>query len=147
MHQVISGPIPQISVEDFLFVPKKLERTTQVYMEAGRPYSICLVVHSRNDRLDVPLHAAKICFEEAFSDRLAIAEAVDLASKSDISIIFGGRTHEHESEGFDLDTIRLPENQCRMIKAVASVSEQTILILHGGNPIDVSVFLTMSMLF
>lgn len=140
---VSSGETPDISVEDFLFVPKKLEHTAKIQMDAGKPYSVRLRVHSRDQSPasgELSPNAAKICFEEEYSDDEAIAEAMNLAAKSDVSIIFGGRTHEHESEGFDLTTLKLPENQVRMIKSVAAVSRKTVLVLHGGNPIDVSDF-------
>jgi len=45
-----------------------------------------------------------------------------------------------ESEGFDLDGIKLPSNQEELIKAVAAASKKTILVLYGGNPIDISAY-------
>jgi beta-glucosidase len=132
-----------MTVEDFLFEPKKLESTVAVRMEARRSYKITLRTHSRDivsPLGEVSPHSAKLCFEEEHNDRTAIAEAVEVAAQSDISVIIGGRTSEHESEGFDLRTLKLPESQIRMIRAVASVSQKTILVLHGGNPIDVSDF-------
>jgi beta-glucosidase len=133
-----------MSVEDFLFEPKNLESAIGFQMEAHKPYKVTLKTHSR----DVPSadgelspHSAKLCFIEEHNDRVAIAEAVTVAARSDVSVIFGGRTHEHESEGFDLRTLTLPENQVRMIKAVASVSKKTIFVMHCGNPIDVSDFI------
>ncbi|KAJ5631879.1 uncharacterized protein N7484_011979 [Penicillium longicatenatum] len=141
--EVLSKPAPEMSVEDFLFQPKKLESIIQIQMNAHQPYKITLRTHSRDissGEGEVSPHSAKLCFEEAYDDRAAIAEAVSIAAQSDVSIIMGGRTREHESEGFDLTTLKLPDSQVRMIKAVASVSKKTILVLHGGNPIDVSDF-------
>ncbi|KAJ5900726.1 uncharacterized protein N7473_004796 [Penicillium subrubescens] len=142
--EILSKPAPVMSVEDFLFEPKKLESAIGFQMEAHKPYKVTLKTHSR----DVPSadgelspHSAKLCFIEEHNDRVAIAEAVTVAARSDVSVIFGGRTHEHESEGFDLRTLTLPENQVRMIKAVASVSKKTIFVMHCGNPIDVSDFI------
>jgi beta-glucosidase len=132
-----------MTVEDFLFEPKKLEIEIDFRMEAHRPYKINLRTHSRDIASadgEISPHSAKLCFMEEHDNRVAIAEAATVAAHSDISVIFGGRTHEHESEGFDLQTLKLPRSQVRMIKAVASVSKQTILILHCGNPIDVSEF-------
>lgn len=137
---ILKGAAPDITVEDFLFVPKRLERTTKVNLEAKRQYRIRLLVHSRksaNNGEPTP-HAAKLVFQEAFDNRQSIAEAVTLAARSDTSIIFAGRTYENESEGFDLDNIDLDTNQVRLIKAVSAVSERTVLVLHHGNPIDLS---------
>ncbi|KAJ6188609.1 hypothetical protein N7519_003517 [Penicillium mononematosum] len=141
--QVLSSPAPVMTVEDFLFEPKKLENKIQFQMEGHKPYRIALRTHSRDIASpdgEISPHSAKMCFMEEHNDRVAIAEAVSVAARSDVSVIFGGRTHEHESEGFDLQTLELPESQVRMIKAVASVSKKTILVMHCGNPIDVSGF-------
>jgi beta-glucosidase len=134
-----------MTVEDFLFEPKKLESTVELHMEAQRAYKITLRTHSRDivsGNGEISPHSAKLCFQEEHNDRAAIAEAVRIAAHADISVIIGGRTSEHESEGFDLQTLKLAENQVRMIKAVASVSKKTILVLHCGNPIDVSEFVS-----
>ncbi|KAJ5616676.1 hypothetical protein N7537_001790 [Penicillium hordei] len=110
-------------------------------MEDHKPYRVTLRTHSR----DIPSpdgeispHSAKLCFMEKHNDRVAIAEAVTVAARSNVSVIFGGRTHEHKSEGFDLQALKLPGSQIRMIKAIASVSKKTIFIIHYGNPINVS---------
>lgn len=132
-----------MTVEDFLFEPKKLESIVTVQMKAGKTYKITLQTHSRDVASahgEISPHSAKLCFEEEHNDRLTIAQAVDVAAQSDINVIIGGRTSEHESEGFDLRALTLTESQVRMIKAVASVSRKTILVLHSGNPIDVSEF-------
>lgn len=137
---ILRGTAPDITVEDFLFVPKKLERTTEIFLEANKPYDLRLVVQSRksaNNGEPTP-HAAKLVFQEAFDNRQSIAEAVMLAANSDTSIVFAGRTSEHESEGFDLTDLQLDPNQIRLIKAVSAVSRETILVLHHGNPIDLS---------
>jgi beta-glucosidase len=83
-------------------------------------------------------HSAKLVFLKIQDDEAAIKEAMALAAHSDVAVIFGGRTGEHESEGFDLDTIVLPAKQVSLIRAVASVAPKTVLILHHGNPIDIS---------
>ncbi|CAI4213178.1 unnamed protein product [Parascedosporium putredinis] len=43
--------------------------------------------------------------------------------------------------GFDLEDMSLRANQIALIKAVAAASKQTVLVLHCGNPIDVSPFI------
>ncbi|KAL4907726.1 hypothetical protein BDW74DRAFT_189166 [Aspergillus multicolor] len=133
----------EVSMEDFLFEPARLEHRAPVSMLAGRPYQVRLVTNARvpkeNDYEPTP-HGAVLCYEEYVNERGCIAEAVQTASSSDVSIIFAGRNHEYESEGFDLVTNRLPEAQVKLIKAVAAVSHRTVLVLNCGNPIDVSPF-------
>ena len=110
-------------------------------MLAGKSYFVRLLTQARipkeNDYEPNP-HGAVLCYEEYVNDRTSISEAVQIAASSDVSIVFAGRNHEYESEGFDLDTIILPERQIKLIKAVAAVSEKTVLVLNCGNPIDVS---------
>jgi len=110
-------------------------------MNAGQAYAIKLV--TQNGKLLVmepTANGAAIAFEEYLDEHKAIAEAASLASDSDITVIYAGRDGQYESEGFDLDTTLLPDNQNEMIKAVAAASKCTVLVLHCGNPIDVSPF-------
>jgi beta-glucosidase len=131
-----------VTVEDFLFKPKHLERVCEIPLEAGVPYFLELTVrnHPGMGTGEPCVHAAKLCYMEAYSDDESIADAVAIASTADVSIIFAGRTAEHESEGFDLVDIKLPANQVKMIKAVAAASRRTVLVLSCGNPIDVQDF-------
>jgi len=133
----------KITVEDFLFVPENLERRTNIHMIAGKSYDIRVVVqpHDADVSMGEPqAHSARICLLEEYSDMSEIFSAISLASVSDTTIIFAGRTQEHESEGFDLKSIKLPQNQVEMIKYVAAASKKTVLVLSCGNPIDVSDF-------
>jgi beta-glucosidase len=141
-EQVMTGPQPDVTTEQFLFNHILIESRTWLSMEAGKPYDIKLVMKSR-DKMTIgepTPYAASICFEEYYSEEAAIAEAVEIARTSDTSIIFAGRDGQYESEGFDLEDIRMPANQTALIKAVAAVSKKTVLVMHCGNPIDVSAF-------
>ena len=134
---------PPPSVEDFLFVPSALERSIQIPMIAGQEYQIGAVVQPyvpKEETGEPRVHATKLCFIEEYSEKQMREEAVQLAQDSDISIIYAGRNAEMESEGFDLTSIRLPSNQEALIKEVALASKKTILVLYGGNPIDVSEY-------
>ncbi|RDW87086.1 glycoside hydrolase family 3 protein [Aspergillus mulundensis] len=133
----------EVSMEDFLFEPARLEHRISVPMVAGKSYHVRLVTNARipkeNDYEPTP-HGAVLCYEEYVNERASIAEAVQAASSADVSIIFAGRNHEYESEGFDLVSNSLPDAQVKLIKAVAAVSHRTVLVLNCGNPINVSPF-------
>ncbi len=134
---------PPPSVEDFLFVPQALERSASIPMTAGQAYHILAKIkpYAPLEETGEPrVHAAKLCSMEEYSDVKLQDDAVAVASGSDISIIFAGRNAEMESEGFDLDGIKLPSNQEELIIAVAAASKKTILVLYGGNPIDISAY-------
>jgi beta-glucosidase len=134
---------PEVTMEDFLFEPARLEHRISVFMEAGKPYLVRLLSQARipreNDYEPTP-HGATLCYEEFSDERALIAEAVQAASSADVSIIFAGRNQQYESEGFDLDSMNISEPQVRLIRAVTAVSKKTALVLNCGNPIDVSPF-------
>ncbi|KAI8163757.1 Beta-glucosidase [Colletotrichum sp. SAR 10_70] len=138
--EVLSGPQNNIATEQFIFNHIKLETRVQLAMNAGQAYDIKLSMKSRDAlvRGEPTPYAASLCFEEYRSDEAGIAEAVELAKTSDVSIVYAGRNEQYESEGYDLEDIRMPENQAALIKAVAAASKKTVLVLHCGNPIDVS---------
>src|SRR5262249_49879706 len=60
------------------------------------------------------------------------AEAALLARRSDIAIVFGIRV---EGEGYDSADLTLPRGQDAVIDSVASVNQNTIVVLETGNPI------------
>jgi beta-glucosidase len=60
------------------------------------------------------------------------ARAAALAAQSDIAIVFATR---HESEGYDIPDIELPDGQDALIKAVAAANPHTIVVLETGNPV------------
>ena len=137
---VLEGEEPDLDITDFLFQPKKLERVVEVALEAGQANQIRLRVSARKtaSHHEPEFHSGKLVLLKVQDDEAAIKDAVAIAARSDVTVIFGGRTGEHESEGFDLDTIVLPANQISLIRAVASVAPKTVLVLHHGNPIDIS---------
>jgi beta-glucosidase len=67
---------------------------------------------------------------EAESDQDLLAEAVALASASDVAIVFVGSTHE--TEGADRDGIDLPAEHQRLITEVAQVNPRTVVVLSNG---------------
>ncbi|GJC87303.1 beta-glucosidase [Colletotrichum liriopes] len=138
--EVLSGQQKEIATEQFIFNHVKLETRVQLQMNASQAYDIKLINKSWDHLVkgEPTPYAATICFEEHRCDETAIAEAVELAKTSDVSIIYAGRNEQYESEGYDLEDIRMPANQTALIKAVAAASKKTVLVLHCGNPIDVS---------
>ena len=60
-----------------------------------------------------------------------IAEAVALAKKSDVAIIFAGLSERFESESYDRPRMDLP-NQAKLIRAVAQANPKTIVVLQTG---------------
>ena len=60
-------------------------------------------------------------------------EAVALASKQDVAVVFAGLPEAEESEGFDREHIDLPQVQLDLIEAVRAVNEKTVVVLSNGS--------------
>jgi beta-glucosidase len=105
--------------------------------------------HVNPTRLDIPLDeirrsagAAEVVYaqgyelhREAPDDRL-VEEALEAARSADAAVIFAGLPESWESEGFDRTHLRMPENQRRLIEAVAGVQERVIVVLANGAPVE-----------
>ncbi len=62
-------------------------------------------------------------------------EAIEIAKKVDIPIVFIGLTEQYESEGFDRVTMDLPFAQNRLIEEVTKVNSNVVVVLSGGAPV------------
>lgn len=69
-------------------------------------------------------------------DENLIVDAVEKAEKSDVAVIFAGLVRGMESEGYDRRDMCLPQNQVELIKRVAAVQKNTILVLAAGSPVE-----------
>jgi beta-glucosidase len=141
-EEVLTRGQPDVTPEQTLFNHILLESRVDVQLVGGQTYNAKVTMKSR-DRLNTgepTPYAVTFCMEENYNEADAIQEAADLAKASDTAIIFAGRDGQYESEGFDMKSITMPENQTRLIKAVAAVAKKTVVILHSGNPIDVTAF-------
>lgn len=62
-------------------------------------------------------------------------KAIELAKKSELAVVCVGLNSEMEGEAKDRDQLSLPDNQIELIKKVAAVNQNTIVVLYGGTPI------------
>ena len=62
-------------------------------------------------------------------------EAVKLAQKSEIVVIFAGLTENYESEGMDRTTLELPQNQNKLIEEICKENENVVVVLSNGSPV------------
>lgn len=60
-----------------------------------------------------------------------LAAAASAAKAADIAIVFG---YQPESEGMDLKSLDLSEDQNKLIEAVADANPKTIVVLETGSP-------------
>lgn len=67
-----------------------------------------------------------------------IDEAVEVAKKSDVVIIFGGLNHDFDTESFDKQNMDLPYGQDVLIREVAKANPNTIVVIIAGSPVKLS---------
>jgi len=69
-------------------------------------------------------------------DGSLLAEAVAGAQQCDIVVIFAGLPEEYESDGFDRDSLAMPESHNTLITKVAEANPSTVVLLAGGAPVE-----------
>lgn len=74
--------------------------------------------------------------DEDIIDAGLINEAVELAKNSDIAVVFAGLTDLFECEGYDRKHMGMPECQNELIRRVAAVQPNTVVVLHNGSPVE-----------
>jgi beta-glucosidase len=78
-------------------------------------------------QLRTALPSAKIEFNSGED----MAAAAALAKQSDVAIVF---VQQWESEGMDLPSLSLPDNQDALVEAVAAANPHTVVVLETGSP-------------
>ncbi|WP_338554155.1 glycoside hydrolase family 3 C-terminal domain-containing protein [Paenibacillus sp. KS-LC4] len=68
-------------------------------------------------------------------DEALIEEAKRAASEAEVAVIFAGLPDRYESEGYDREHLNLPENQNKLIEAVASVQSRIVVVLLNGSAV------------
>ena len=74
--------------------------------------------------------------ESDVPDKKMIEDACDTAVKADGAVIFTGLPEPYESEGYDRKHISIPAGHEELIRAVAAVQPNTIVVLSNGSPIE-----------
>ena len=108
------------------------QKTVTLEMEGGKSHEIKVEYYWKgNPRWrsvafgHVPPHSADL-----------IAEAVELARRSDVAVIIAGLNGEWESEGFDRVDMKLPGEQDELIRQVAAANPNTVVVLNVGSPVE-----------
>jgi beta-glucosidase len=82
-----------------------------------------------------PLEAIRAKVPEAkvsFNSGEEIAEAVKQAKAADVAVVFA---RQWEAEGDDLPNLSLPDNQDKLIEAVAAANPRTVVVLETGSAV------------
>lgn len=86
--------------------------------------------------------------KKAKADEKLIQEAVDAAKISEVAIVFGGWVHgfnysiwsdnAYDAEGIDKPDMNMPFGQDELISAVIDANPNTIVVLFGGGPLNIT---------
>jgi len=107
-------------------------KITQFQFEQGRIYDLKIEFYEN-------WGSSRCIFGlEKFKPSPATIEAITLAKNSDLVIMGMGLNAEMEGEAKDRDRLALPKAQIDLIKSVAEVNKNVVVVLNGGTPILMS---------
>jgi len=103
--------------------------------------------HINASRVTSALEAARakgrsVTYSQGFAtdrdeaDEAQLAAAVRAAEEAQAAVIFAGLPDSFESEGYDRSHMRLPDCQNELIRRVAAVQKNTVVVLHCGSPVE-----------
>ena len=98
-------------------------------------YKIASFIEAFNARnIDYKYERGYIGFETEINTELE-KSAVEVANDFDTIIFFAGQNDYIESEGFDRDTLELPENQLSLLNKLINLNKKIIVVLFGGSAV------------
>jgi beta-glucosidase len=103
------------------------EKTGAVGMKAGEPRTL-VVEYRAATTFAAGVHVG--CIRPMGPDR--IEEAVQAARGSDAAVVIVGLDPESETEGHDRETMDLTGDQADLIRAVAAVQPNTVVVVNAG---------------
>lgn len=71
------------------------------------------------------------------ADPALIAQAADVAKRSDVALLFIGGNRDYESESRDRKDLSLPFGEQALVDAVTAANPNTIVVVIGGAPYDI----------
>ncbi|MGW1210443.1 beta-glucosidase [Streptomyces sp. NPDC002499] len=110
----------------------------QAELVAGEPVQISLThVFSLPEGVPFKVVAFALAHQEPQRDEdELIAEAVESARAADTAVVVVATTERVESEGFDRKDLRLPGRQDDLVRAVAAVNPNTVVVVNSGSPVE-----------
>ena len=134
------GALPLGESESYLVIGEMFDKMR--YQGAGssliRPYKLT------TPKVAFDSHGVRYEYEQgyivdSFDDDKTLADrAVEKAKNADTILFFGGLSEYAESEGFDRNTLSLPENQLNLLARLSKLGKRIIFVMFGGSPVDTS---------
>ncbi|MET9951680.1 glycoside hydrolase family 3 C-terminal domain-containing protein [Streptomyces sp. NPDC006339] len=110
----------------------------KVALTAGETVEVSLR-HTLSQEFAAPLPAVMFSFVHLGPRRdpdELIAEAVEAARTADTAVVVVATTERVESEGFDRKDLALPGRQDDLVRAVAAVNPNTVVVVNAGSPVE-----------
>ncbi|TVY39937.1 Beta-glucosidase B [Lachnellula occidentalis] len=126
-----------------------VEASASMEMVAGKKYQVLVEASTReipfgSTTSDDPIHvfgvqpSVRLGFIEQLPEN-PITDAVELANRSDITILIIGLNDEWESEGYDRQSMKLPGTQDELVTQLlgsAEHPENIVIINQSGSPVE-----------
>ena len=64
-------------------------------------------------------------------------EVLEKVENAEVILFFGGLTDSYESEGFDRETLFLPDNQLHLMEKLKQAGKKIVAVLFGGAPFEI----------
>ncbi|GAA6003128.1 hypothetical protein JCM10207_001762 [Rhodosporidiobolus poonsookiae] len=125
---------------DLFFTMGSQEQRGTAVVEAGQQYELVLRSYVDPTTFGASPYTYSCSFRiGAFpvtSSETARAEAVQLATSSDVAVVVVGTNPDFESEGFDRHDMRLPGDTDALVEAVLAANPHTIVVNQSGTPVE-----------
>ena len=118
---------------DAFFQMASAEVIGGVELEAGTDAEV-VVEWSFDD--EHPLLGLRFGHLPPVDDDALVEEAVVAAADADAAVVIVGLNNEWETEGHDRSAYGLPGRQDELVRRVAEVNDNTIVVVNAGGPID-----------
>ncbi|MFJ6099576.1 beta-glucosidase [Streptomyces sp. NPDC092359] len=119
------------------FFGSPVERA-KVTLTGGETVEVSLL-HTLDKEFAAPLPAVMFSFVHLGPRRdpdELITEAVEAARTADTAVVVVATTERVESEGFDRGDLALPGRQDDLVRAVAAVNPNTVVVVNAGSPVE-----------
>ncbi len=109
-------------------------KSQTVELKAGEPHPV------RVDMFELAGDAGAVLgWQKVEGDPIEMAARA--AKAADVALVFLGDNQNIETEGADRDRLELPENQLKLLQAVAAAKRDTVVVLTSGAPVLVGGWL------
>jgi beta-glucosidase len=132
-EEVLALP-PEHDVDHFRIFAGDVRGAVDLALAAGEHVPFELVLRGqKGGRLNQAGLISLRCAAPAPAD--ALERAVAAARDADVAIVVVGLGEALECEGFDRETLALPDEQLRLVEAVAAAQPRTVAVVNAGAPI------------